>query len=277
MCKEEGVLLLENKIPEWKTARLLTGFTLIELLVVIAIIAVLMAILMPSLQKARHQARRAACSAHLKSCGYAGVLYSDDNDGQFPYCHMEVSPGSGSYAVWVSGRQNDPETKGYMAHGLLFYHKLIKDPKLFYCPGNNNPTLQYAKLPPNPANRGGGWPKGSIPDDLGPNQSWVQTTYHYRSLWDEKKWRAVSSSKDSGGMAFMADMFSDPARGVQYHHENGYNVAFVDGHSEFIKDLEHEIQEFGGGVTYHVDHSRQEYVWKRFFDKLVMYEPHQEY
>jgi len=253
------------------------GFTLIELLVVIAIIAILMAILMPSLQKARHQARRAACAAHLKSCGYAGVLYSDDNEGQFPYCHMEVSPGSGSYAVWVSGRQNDPETKGYMAHGLLFYHQLIKEPKLFYCPGNNNPTLQYAKLPPDPSNSGGGWPRGSIPEDLGPNQSWVQTTYHYRSLWDEQKWRAVNSFKDSGGMAFMADVFSDPSRGVQYHHKNGYNVAYVDGHSEFMKDLEHEIQEFGGGATYHVDHSRQDYVWKRFFDKLVKYEPHQEY
>jgi len=59
------------------------AFTLIELLVVIAIIAVLMAILMPSLRKARHQARRIACAANLKSCGYAGVLYSNDNNGQF--------------------------------------------------------------------------------------------------------------------------------------------------------------------------------------------------
>ena len=28
---------------------------------------------------------------------------------------------------------------------------------------------------------------------------WVQTTYHYRSLWDEDRWRAVNSTKDSGG------------------------------------------------------------------------------
>jgi len=53
------------------------GFTLIELLVVIAIIALLLAIIMPALQKVRHQARRTACAAHLKSCGYAGVLYSN--------------------------------------------------------------------------------------------------------------------------------------------------------------------------------------------------------
>jgi len=250
------------------------GFTLIELLVVIAIIAVLMAILMPSLEKARHQARRAACAANLKSCGYAGVLYGNDNAGQFPACHMEISPGSGSYAVWISGNQDKP-TKGYMAHGLLFYYKLISEPKVFYCPGNNNKTLKYGE--PIPGEPGGGWPRGDIPEDLGPGQAWVQTTYHYRSLWDEHKWRSVNAVKDSGGMAFMADMFSDPSRGIEYHHKNGYNVAFTDGHSEFVKDLEHEIQEFGGGQTYHVDHSRQDFVWKRYFDNVAKYKPHREY
>jgi len=253
------------------------GFTLIELLVVIAIIALLLALLMPSLQRARAQARRAACAAHLKSCGYAGVLYSNDNNGQFPYCHMEVSPGSGSYAVWVSSGRDNPETRGYLAHGLFFFHNLIKEPRVFYCPGNNNPTLQFGKLPSDPANKGGGWPRGRIPDDLGPNQAWVQTTYHYRSLWDEKQWRAVNSALDGGGMAFMADVFSDPSRGVQYHHKDGYNIAYVDGHSEYIKDLQYEIQQFGGGATYHVDHIRQDYVWKKFFDKVAKYKPRQEY
>ncbi|MHC4518401.1 MAG: type II secretion system protein [Planctomycetota bacterium] len=251
------------------------AFTLIELLVVIAIIALLMAIMMPALQKARHQSRRTACAAHLKSCGYAGVLYANDNEGQFPPCHMDLSPGSGSYAVWISGRQDDPQTKGFMAHGLFFHHRLITEPKLFYCPGNNNPTLKYGEASATSA--GGGWPRGEIPDALGPNQTWVQTTYHYRSLWDEHGWRSVNSVKDSGGMAFMADMFSDPSRGVQHHHKNGYNVAYTDGHSEFVRDLEHGVRDFGDGATYHVDHSRQDYVWKRYFDRITKYKPHREY
>jgi len=252
-----------------------TGFTLIELLVVIAIIAILMAILMPSLQKAKHQAQRATCAAHLKSCGYAGVLYANDNEGKFPGCHMELSSGSGSYAVWIRSRQDDPQTRGFMAHGLLFHHRLMNDPKLFYCPGNNNPTLKYGE--PSLDTPGGGWPKGEIPEDLGPNQAWVQTTYHYRSLWDGRKWRAVSAVRDGGGLAFMADMFSDPSRGVEYHHKNGYNVVFTDGHSEFVKDLDRQVQEFGDGATYHVDHSRQDFVWKRYFDKMSKYKPHREY
>lgn len=251
------------------------AFTLIELLVVIAVIAVLMAILMPSLNKARAQAQRTVCAAHLQSLAKAGVLYADDNNGKFPGCHMELSPGSGSYAVWIRGQENNPKTRGFLAHGLFYYHGLIQDPKVFYCPGNQNKTLKYGE--PAWDNPGGGWPTGTIPEDLGPNQNWVQTTYHYRSLWDGKKWRSLNSVKDGGYMAFMADMFSDPSRGVQYHHRSGYNVAYADGHSEFVKDLEDSVEDFGGGTTYHVDHSRQDYVWKKHFDKRFKYKPHKEY
>ena len=251
------------------------AFTLIELLVVIAIIALLMAILMPSLQRARHQARRTVCGAHLKSCGHAGVLYSNDYEGQFPYCHMDTPSANetagrsyGSYAVWINGlRDSSLRTEGYLAHGLFFYFKLIGDPKLFYCPGNRNPTLKYGE----PSNKGGGWPRGPVPEDLGPNQIWVQTTYHYRSLWDGTRWRSVNSAKDGGGVGFMADVFSDPKRGVNYHHEDGYNVVYADGHSEYVKDEEDEVEQFGGGLTYHVDHGRQDHVWKEFFDKMNKY------
>jgi prepilin-type N-terminal cleavage/methylation domain-containing protein/prepilin-type processing-associated H-X9-DG protein len=252
------------------------GFTLIELLVVIAIIAVLMGILMPALQKVRAQARRTVCGAHLQSCAKAAVLYADDNNSKFPYCHMESSPGSGSYAVWLRGGQGNPQTPdGFLAHGMFFYARLILDPKVFYCPGNQNKTLKYGE--PDPDSAGGGWPRGDIPEDLGPSQNWIQTTYHYRSLWDGTRWRALNSTKDGGGLAFMADMFSDPTRGVEFHHKSGYNVAYSDGHSEFVKDLENRIEQFGGGLTYHVDHSRQDYVWKKFFDTTEKYKPHKEY
>jgi len=250
--------------------------TLIELLVVIAVIAVLMAILMPALNKARFQARRTVCAAHLQSCAKAGVLYADDNNCKFPYCHVESSPGTGSYAVWTRGGQTNPKKPGgFLAHGIFFYSGLITEPKLFYCPGNRNKSLKYGE--PDVSSPGGGWPRGIIPDDLGPNQNWVQTTYHYRSLYDGQRWRAVNSMKDGGEIAFMADMFSDPRRGVSYHHKSGYNVAYTDGHSEFVKDLDHRIEDLGGGASYNTDYTRQDYVWKTFFDKVMKYAVIQEY
>jgi len=64
--------------------------------------------------------------------------------------------------------------------------------------------------------------------------------------------------KDGGEIAFMADMFSDPSRRVSYHHKSGYNVAYTDGHSEFVKDLDSRIEDFGGGTSYNTDYRRQD-------------------
>jgi len=58
---------------------------LIELLVVIAIIALLMAILTPSLQQVRKKAKAVTCKSNLKQWGLVWAMYTEDNNGQFPY------------------------------------------------------------------------------------------------------------------------------------------------------------------------------------------------
>jgi prepilin-type N-terminal cleavage/methylation domain-containing protein len=60
------------------------GFTLIELLVVVAIIALLIAILLPSLGKARELANRSYCAANLRGIIQSMVVYSAENNDQYP-------------------------------------------------------------------------------------------------------------------------------------------------------------------------------------------------
>ena len=240
-----------------------SGFTLIELLVVISIIALLLAILMPALGKVKAKAKEVVCRAHLRSFGQAAVTYAHDNDGKFADSHAQINPNTGSYAVYVT------LTNGqglWMGAGNFFKHGLIEEPKIYYCPGNNNKSLKYGKDHTDPADSGGGWPIGKIPEDLHPGQAWVQTTYHYRSLWDGTKWRAVNFTKDGSSFGFMADMFADPSRGVDFHHKDRYNVVYADGHCESVIDKEREIFDFNGGTRYHTDHAMQDKVWKRYFD-----------
>ena len=240
------------------------GFTLIELLVVIAIIALLLSIIMPALRKVKAQAQEITCRAHLKSFGQAGLVYAHDNDHNLVDCHASGTGnggGIGSYAVYITnfgGR--------WLGAGNFFKHNLIDVPKIFYCPANTNKTLKYGKDHLDPSSKGGGWPHGRVPEDLHPGQEWVQTTYHYRSLWDGQKWRQLNAAKDSGGTGFMVDMFADPDRGVDYHHKDSYNVVYLDGHSGPLVDKEREIVDFGGDVRYHADHVKQDKVWKRYFD-----------
>jgi len=76
------------------------GFTLVELLVVIGIIALLMGILMPALARVRQIAYRMVCGTNLSGIGKAMMIYSNDNDEDYPRA-------GGRGSVWDSDGKID--------------------------------------------------------------------------------------------------------------------------------------------------------------------------
>jgi len=70
------------------------GFTLIELLVVIAIIAILAGMLLPALGKAKETGKRIACANSMRQLGLAAMMFTDDNNGNYPVRQLGADPGA---------------------------------------------------------------------------------------------------------------------------------------------------------------------------------------
>lgn len=92
-----------------------SGFTLIELLTVIAVIAILAAILIPSISKVRERSNLTKSVANVRSIGQATLLYSQENNGEYPVWY-DYSKGQYWWAQLLPSLSEDKEIFGSPAH-----------------------------------------------------------------------------------------------------------------------------------------------------------------
>lgn len=125
------------------------AFTLVELLVVIAIIAILVALILPALASAKHAGKKAACISNLHQIGIAIYNYSVDHEGRIPYgpkappftSPASFYPSTGTPTSLLSLQFGPP-----VGLGLLLQHYLAHQPRVFFCPGTDQPIDADAEL-----------------------------------------------------------------------------------------------------------------------------------
>jgi len=184
------------------------GFTLIELLVVIAIIAILAAILFPVFARARAKAQQTSCLSNVKQIALAEIMYASDYNSKVCWwgCWMD------SYMPYVKNAQifdcpsqaNQPDRCSY---GINFMHTDMNGNTAGVgCWGNPN-KCQYMSnnldLTVQPAEK-------YMLGDVGHGVDWWETgppPYSYFCWW--------------GG-------------DTEGPHNDGYNMAYLDGHAAWV-------------------------------------------
>ena len=208
------------------------GFTLIELLVVIAIIAILAAILFPVFAKAREKARQASCASNEKQIALGLLMYVQDYDERF--MNVRQCPGGWNQLV----------------------QPYVKNWQLFQCPSFSEylrtcgPTTGHGNCAAPPA---------SNPLGVGVFEGGYMMCGWERCCWPGPKLAEFVRPAETylivegdcmGAYwgAFVTD--NAPWSHHRYRHNEGLNVAFVDGHVKWQRQTKAEFNTLNGVVNY---------------------------
>ena len=222
-----------------------TGFTLVELLIVIAVIAVLAAMIVPALSRAKERAKRIGCLNNLKQMilgshmyaeddatgAYAGTAnyYDDDVNWLYPLyvanLKSYICPSTrnfvrpdvfGGKVIDLMDNANSPDLDGHSYEVFGFFRGIEPKPRK-----TQATVLSYRKKK---------LAFGLTGMTAGPVNVWIFLD-------------ADEGTAGPGALENYPDRFDN-------HGAAGANVAFADGHAEWIKRSEYvyryEISEDGG-------------------------------
>jgi len=228
------------------------GFTLIELLVVISIISILISLLLPALRQAREGAKTNLCLSNLRQIALAITMYADDNDQSLHEGWHQPSGDLGPFHT----------NNGWMAWpGLLSTYANSAD--LFACPTPvHAPPDVWLTMP-------FGYYDDARPSTLGTlmpyGLNWRPT-----ALFEPNRYTArLTDIQNLSAIAIVADraledesveidftpVFGASAGGIwagpissegiswkiffpTARHAGGANLAFLDGHAQFLQQEE---------------------------------------
>ncbi len=204
-----------------------TGFTLIELLVVIAIIAILAAILFPVFARAREKARQTSCLSNVKQMGLAAVMYAQDYD-------ETTVPG---YIAWDGGY-----TLWYGLDGNLAPY--TNNQQVFHCPSSRGKAY---------TSRGG--------TDYGINYRICAGTDHWGTPLAEIEYPAEtvliadadwtrSTTDYHTSNCWRINNTRHPSYFIPARHNEGANIAFVDGHAKWHSITVDPNSSYVGPIAY---------------------------
>lgn len=222
------------------------GFTLIELLVVIAIIAILAAILFPVFAKAREKARQSSCLSNLKQLSLGMIQYTQDYDERFALRDCGRLPGAyGSGPVpgapdfnWVASWSS------YQNTWINQIYPYVKNTQVYHCPSGT----------PAPIGCDYGMPDYGYTTTPAVARVSMFRTVPPPSLgqFTRPAETMMMTEKTSGGnpQYVLMDQYycCDP------RHNEGGNVAFIDGHVKWMKFSSSSLEPYGFPAPYNTVH-----------------------
>lgn len=197
------------------------AFTLVELLAVIAIIGVLAGIVIAVLGRVRESANRSTCASNLRQIVTSAMLYGADHGGNF----LPPITNASGYQQWMFNRDY-MELAGYKVTGTT----TATLPEYFRCPtaqaAGSTLGINYGMNITGIGISSTNYKQAGYTPRLKLLSRPAQMIYLIDALdwWVQfSKANNYTGSEASGNQA--------PA----YRHGGGANVAFFDGHVEYLK------------------------------------------